>query len=251
MVCGDKWKTCNCPWFNYDTIEEDRLNHMRVPGIFEEEEVEPMFQPAPRPANYLGLLYQRRRQERAQEEVFRRLERVILEDIDPGDDYQGRIGEIHGIGNGAGHLMNETYVRDAGNNPAANMGQAAAAANVAMAAARARNPAEGGAQRRQIHRPVPLRRHTVREQMYNSAQSTRPSERVIPRRIRRDYESEAATHAPVGRMPQRSASAVERPTPSRSALAGLKGNSRGSNRVSAWRRHVEPGLAPAEGVLSM
>ena len=29
MLCGLKWRTCECPWFNYETIEADRLAHMR------------------------------------------------------------------------------------------------------------------------------------------------------------------------------------------------------------------------------
>lgn len=250
MVCGEKWKTCDCPWFNYETVEEDRLNHMRVPGVYEDEgHIQPIFVQQ-RPANYLGMLYQRRREERAAQEVLHRFERVALEDNDPGDDYQGMIGEIHGIGNGAGHFMNENYIRAPDDDPAVGMDQAMAAANYAMGAARARNTPAGGVQRRQIQRPL-MRRHTTREQAYNSAPSTRPSERVVPRRIRRDYASEAAVHAPAGGIPTRSSSNIERSSPSRSTLAGLRGNSRGSNRVSAWRRHVEPGVEPAEGVLSM
>ncbi|KFY82353.1 hypothetical protein V498_08618, partial [Pseudogymnoascus sp. VKM F-4517 (FW-2822)] len=32
MLCGLKWKTCACPWFNYENIDDnDRLGHMRVP----------------------------------------------------------------------------------------------------------------------------------------------------------------------------------------------------------------------------
>jgi hypothetical protein len=32
MVCAAPWKTCNCPWFNYQHIpDDDRLNDMRVP----------------------------------------------------------------------------------------------------------------------------------------------------------------------------------------------------------------------------
>lgn len=254
MVCGEKWKTCDCPWFNYETVEEDRLNHMRVPGlIFDDGDgIQPIFQPPPRPADYLDQIFQnRRRQDRAERDAIRRLARVDLGANNADDDYQGQIGEIHGIGNGAGHFMNESYVRGREDNPAANIGQAAAAANHAMGAARARDLASGGGVlRRTIHRPVPLRRHTVREQEYNAAPSTRPSERVVPQRVRRDYESEAAVHAPAARTPQRSASNVERPTPSRSALAGLKANGSGRNRVSAWRRHVEPGLEPTE-VLSV
>ena len=32
MLCGLKWRTCECPWFNYETVEADRLAHMHVPG---------------------------------------------------------------------------------------------------------------------------------------------------------------------------------------------------------------------------
>jgi len=31
MICGLKWKSCNCPWFNYEAVEEDRLRHMQIP----------------------------------------------------------------------------------------------------------------------------------------------------------------------------------------------------------------------------
>jgi hypothetical protein len=97
--------------------------------------------------------------------------------------------------------------------------------------------------------PAPmLRRHTMREERYNAAPTTRPSERVVPRRTRTDYESEAARHAPMGRMLPRAA-ARELPRPS--ILAGLGGAGRGSGRVNAWRTHVEPGVTPVEGVLSM
>jgi hypothetical protein len=278
MVCGIKWKSCNCPWFNYETVEQDRLDHMRVPGeIQEEEELAPR-----RPAHWMPWfiapdneavaqdrlnhiqvprdiqeprprlvrprhpveMHGPRRQQRAEEEVLRRLERATLEEA-ADDDYQGGIGDVHGIGNGAGHFMNENYVRATDNNLAGNVHHATAAANYVMGVARARNPPiSAGSQRRKAHRPVPLRRHTMREHAYNTAPSTRPSERVVPRRTRTDYESEAAVHAPAERAPQRSASTVQRNGPSRSVLAGLGGAGRGSHRVSAWRRHVEPGIEP-------
>lgn len=40
----------------------------------------------------------------------------------------------------------------------------------------------------------------MEEELYNSARSTRPSERVVPGRIRHDYESEAMVHAPPSRQ---------------------------------------------------
>lgn len=250
MVCGIKWKSCNCPWFNYEAVEQDRLNHMQIPGEIQVEEVLPPPPPLVRPPDFFNQIYRRRRQERAEEELRLRIESVTLEETGFDEDYRGGIGDIHGIGNGAGHFMNEHYLREMDNNPAENM--AAAAANHALGAARVRDAVvSAGDQRRKIHRPGLLRRHTTREQAYNSAPTTRPSERVVPRRVRNDYESEAAVHAPVGRTHQRSASTTHSLAPSRSTLAGLGGAGRGKNRVSSWRTHVFPGVEPAEGVLSM
>jgi len=272
MICGLKWKSCNCPWFNYDAVEADRLNHeadrlndMRVPEDPEEAEPRPHRLRRPRPDNYNDEMNQRRRQERADEELARRLERMDVDDDDDG--YQGGVGNIQGIGNGAGHFMNQNYIRAAHNILTGNFDQATAAANYVMGVAQARGPPRpppGPLQpgpRRYPPPPAPgnwnspprpppvLRRHTMREQVYNSAQSTPSAERVVPRRTRTDYASEAAVHAPLGASPQRQrapSTGELRP----SVLAGLGGRGRYANRVGAWRTHVEP-IAPEEGVLSM
>lgn len=251
MVCGGKWKTCDCPWFNYDTGEEGwrvriaglpPIERVRIEGVRPIERV---------PPGYVENLQRRRRL--IEENTLRRFEAITLED----NGHHGRF-PLRGRGGGGvdvarriaeDGLENDMREYDDNHHPV-HIDQATAAASHAMGVARDRNSASGAVPRRQIHRPLPLRRHTLREQVYNSAPSTRPSERVIPRRIRRDYESEAAVHAPV-RTHERSASTDEHPTPSRATLAGLRGNGRGSNRVSAWRKHVEPGVEPEEGVLSM
>jgi hypothetical protein len=159
--------------------------------------------------------------------------------------------------------MNQDYIRAAHNILTGTYDQATVAANYVMGLAQARGgpptpqrmgdryPVPMNRQRGPPPPPPPppiLRRHTMREQAYN-AQAARPSERVVPRRVRTDYASEAAIHAPVGRVPPRPVVNQDGPRPS--VLAGLGGRGRGSNRVSAWRTHVEPGVAPAEGVLSM
>jgi hypothetical protein len=252
MICGLKWKSCNCPWFNYDAVEADRLNHMQIPGEnHEEQEQRPHRLRRPRPnnpINYNDEINQRRRQERADEELARMLQRVAMEDEDDYD-YQGGIGDIQGIGNGAGHFMNQDYIRAAHNILTGNYDQANAAANYVMNVAQARGgPPPPPPQRRMADRyprppapPLPiLRRHTLREQIHNS--TARRSERVIPRRTRTDYEGEAAVHTPVGRMPHRSAST--RQAPRDSILAGLGGSWRATNRVNAWRTHVELGDEP-------
>jgi hypothetical protein len=263
MICGLKWKSCNCPWFNYNAVEVDRLEQMQVPEEVQNPEgrgQRPHRLRRSRLNNYHDEMDQRRRQERMDEELARRLQRVAIEDMD--DDYRGGIGDIHGIGNNAGHFMNQDYFRAAQNILTGTFDHATAAANYVMGVAQARGvppPQEAGRPRMVDRYPITplaaapgsppiLRRHTTREAAHNSAQSTRPAERVVPRRTRTDYESEAAVHAPIGRAPQRS-STVRTVRPS--VLAGLGSSGRGSNRVNAWRTHVEPGVTPPEGVMSV
>ena len=153
MICGLKWKSCNCPWFNYDAVEADRLNHVQVPEDAPEAEPEqpPHRLRRPRPNNYNDEINQRRRQERADEELARRLQRLAMAGEDD-DDYQGGIGDIHGIGNGAGHFMNQDYIRAAHNILTGTYDQATAAANYVMGVAQARGPPPGAGQRRMADR---------------------------------------------------------------------------------------------------
>lgn len=300
MCCGLKWKSCNCPWFNYEAVEADRLNHMQVPQEADQNAPPPDRRLTrdrlrrPRPNTYYEEINERRRQEREDEAMARRLQNFNMDD----DDYQGGIGDIHGIGNAGGHHMNDNYIREAHNILTGNFDQATAAANYVMGVRQARGgpppPPPGSIRRRMSERyPVPgppppppsapapppvLRRHTMREQQYNTSQTTRPSERVVPRRTRTDYESEAAVHAPYTRTLDRAVSTrgIQRVIPERtperaaplrtpertperapsartpkvSVLAGL-GSGRGNNRVNAWRTHVLPGVEPEEGMLSI
>ncbi|PVH78496.1 hypothetical protein DL98DRAFT_246512 [Cadophora sp. DSE1049] len=304
MICGLKWKSCNCPWFNYEAVEEDRLNHMQIPRempIPLDGNLPPNLDGdrprrirRPRPATYNEELTERQRQERRDEALARRMQRATLNnepDINIDDDYQGGIGDIHGVGNGAAHFMNQDYVRAAHNILTGNFDQANAAANYVMGVANARAPRRNMNERYPVPGPVPggggsgggrarpppppppvLRRHTMREQAYNDAlPRSRAAERIVPRRSRTDYEAEAAVHAPLGRSPLRPGQAPPQPAPrvervGRGAGSGDRERERGAreprpsvlaglggrgNRVSAWRSHVEPGVEPEEGVLSM
>ncbi|TAQ86368.1 hypothetical protein B7494_g5330 [Chlorociboria aeruginascens] len=255
MICGLKWKSCNCPWFNYEAVEEDRLNHMQIPRPAAEEDLpRPFHLRRPRPNTYHDEMDQRRRQERQDEELARRLQTVNIRD----NDYQGGIGDIHGIGNNAGHFMNEDYIRAAAPIIAGRFNPAIAAANHVMGINRERGvppqpPAPRMAERYPTGLPVerpparssqqPLaRRHTVRDQDYTR---TLAEEIILPRRAQTDYETQAAIHRPLGRTPSTS---VPSRSPRPSILAGL-GGGRGNNRVNAWRSHVELGVTPEEGVL--
>lgn len=52
MLCGSKWKTCECPWFNYAHLDDDdRLQNMRVPEpyVVVEHDAAGAAPPPPRP----------------------------------------------------------------------------------------------------------------------------------------------------------------------------------------------------------
>lgn len=153
MVCGSKWKTCDCPWFNYTQLPDaDRLQNMRVP-----EPIQIIYQRVrdatglgpPLPISPPGLaaapgiplpdaqtdrtrreqrqqqqrtyreeLDQRRRQEQDDEDLARRLQLTSLwEPDDQPRDRNRRRTELDpfGIGNAAGHFMNDDYVQNAAN----------------------------------------------------------------------------------------------------------------------------------------
>jgi len=219
-----------------------------------------------RPRAYNEEIEERRRQERLDERLARRLQTLNMEEDDEDDDYQGGIGDILGIGNGQDHHMNQTYVRRARDILTRPYDDANAAANYVMGVNRDRGIPPPARQNerypaiaqvpRQPPPPVPvLRRLSMRAERYNSSPGTRPSERILPRRSRVDYASEAARHAPAVLEP-RAAPAARASGPSAgnlrdSILAGLGGAGRGSGRVSAWAAHVEAGVEPEEGLLSM
>ncbi|KUI55162.1 Putative E3 ubiquitin-protein ligase ARI4 [Cytospora mali] len=129
MICGERWKTCQCPWFNYDTVENDRLQHMQIPmpardrfGGRPTVDVPPSpprdWAPPgalpfsgsrPRPQNYDDEVLLRRFQEERDEAYARRLQNYQDYDDDREDDFLGGFGDINGIGNAGGHHLNEDY----------------------------------------------------------------------------------------------------------------------------------------------
>lgn len=140
MICGAKWKTCDCPWFSHDAVESDRLEHMQIPmhirsdhmsmrsemlfdpappspRVFRSGTVSPAAAARPRPQSYEEEILLRRLQEQRDERLTRRMRAQAQyddhddDDDDDNDDYQGRIGVIHGIGHQAGHHMNDDYRR--------------------------------------------------------------------------------------------------------------------------------------------
>ncbi|KAI4213191.1 MAG: hypothetical protein LQ351_004137 [Letrouitia transgressa] len=166
MICGNKWKSCDCPWFNYETVEQDRLLHMNVPGM--RRVVVDAATPA-QARGYQAEMDARREQERRDEALARRMAVLGLDNpgvemyqVDAGDD------EDFAVGNAARHHLNTHHRREEVPIPEEPPGP-----------------------------PPVLRQHSLASRQYNNRRSTRPSERAVPRRVATDYVSEVQMHAPV------------------------------------------------------
>lgn len=119
-MCGEKWKSCSCPWFNYETVENDRLQHMQIPvrdrfGGRPSVDMPPSPQRESRhglrsrPQNYEEELHLRRRQVEEDEALARRMQNYRDRDDAREEDFLSGFGEINGIGNAGGHFMNEDF----------------------------------------------------------------------------------------------------------------------------------------------
>lgn len=219
MICGLKWKTCNCPWFSYEAVENDRRNYLNFPPAGR----------APEDAgrNLLPVDIGRHRAQEWLDEAYAR--RLVLGDHNAEDFYVGGGQEdVLNVGNAAGHFLNQDFVPRETPLPGRNIGQATAAAATVIAEHRRRTGAPnadlGRGQR--LHPLLPVRIRLGR------------SEGVIPRRTATDYMSEAARHRPSIQN-----EAVERPhlqmgRRRQSTMAGLAGNTQ-AGRVGTWLDHVD------------
>jgi IBR domain, a half RING-finger domain len=125
MICGNKWKTCDCPWFNYEAVEADRLEHMNIAqgmAAFNNEDRRA-------PIRYQEEMDRRRHQEHRDAALARRMQ-VLGVDDDPSDDLLGdeNPGNVIGIGNAADHFLNHDFRQQARDILAGNFRQAARAA---------------------------------------------------------------------------------------------------------------------------
>ncbi|KAK0269710.1 hypothetical protein LTR35_014602 [Friedmanniomyces endolithicus] len=140
MVCGSKWKTCECPWFAYSNLPgPDQLREMRVPepiqAIYRRVynaagHAQPIPAPPPQAVQPHERTYQqemdhRRRQERLDAELARRLQLTSLMETQDQNLPRARPHtETWGLGNAAGHFMNEDFVQNAANVVMAAFGDA-------------------------------------------------------------------------------------------------------------------------------
>jgi ariadne-1 len=128
MVCAAPWKSCNCPWFNYQHIEDnERLNDMRVPYTTQQhqdvvEVIELPDEPSPPLARRSSTRTRHRSgRDRDQDHTDHRLSSHMRDlHITPTASQTHRVDppiEVYGVGNAAGHHMNDSYAM----RPAANI----------------------------------------------------------------------------------------------------------------------------------
>jgi hypothetical protein len=210
MICGLKWKTCNCPWFNYEAVENDRLNHMNIPQARRVQE------DAVRNLPRVDIA-QRRAQEWLDEAFARHL---VLGWDDTGDEenshMEGGQEDVLNVGNAAGHFLNQDFVQRATHLLGRNIGHVNGPADHLGAEQRrhvgTRDADPGRGQRLHIHLPVRVGQGAA--------------ERLVPRRTPTDYSSEAARHRPQnGGQPH-------------VAMAGLTASTH-AGRINTWLHHVE------------
>lgn len=129
MVCAAPWKTCNCPWFNYQHIEDnDRLNDMRVPYTTRQqndvvEVIELPDEPSPPLVRRSSTRARRsgrdRDLDRADQTLASHLQTSLHIAPAPTASDTRRadpIIQVYGLGNSMGHHMNDSYTM----RPAAN-----------------------------------------------------------------------------------------------------------------------------------
>ncbi|MCJ1466306.1 hypothetical protein MMC07_004925 [Pseudocyphellaria aurata] len=242
MICGSKWKTCDCPWFNYAAVENDRLNHMNpVPRRA------PLAGGVHNPAlGYQEELDRRREQERRDEALARRMQVLGLDALvhDTLPDFfphppapPHHLFRPHPPRMPAHAEEDQDFVRRA----------------AAVLSAPIDDPADNPVLMAEFHHrqrppriPPPVRQHSTASGSYNNRLGMRPSERVVPRRVvQNDYASEAARHRPFPDPVDLNDDDVRGPEGAgqsvgggrrHSALAGLTSGTV-EGRVDQWRRH--------------
>lgn len=196
-------------------------------------------------------------------------DRVVARNMQHDDGYEmmGGYGDVTGVGNAAGHFMNESYRREppSSRQPPAYDRSTGYVTDVNRARGYSGNYPERRAStrsRRQSPPAPPLRysmepgdypprressgrRSSLDEGRYSSDLARSRSERVARGRTSRRHEDETA---PPERRPLYRRRRSEE-TPRGSSLAGLNGKLRGTGRVSEWMNYVEPGVPDGESVV--
>lgn len=261
IVCGEKWKGCDCPWFNNTAADADRLEHMNIPGRSAEAGGDGRY------VNYAQTYGEEMRLRRLQE----LRDSVYARDVQQADfsapDYNmmGGVGDITGIGNASGHFMNDNYRRERSatvTQPLPRRYMSTVERNsshrggsvldqrpppdrygdISVSRGRRLSPTAPPLRPTVVPEPSPrresyLRRPSMDDERYDSGLARARSERAIPYRSPRKYEDEPEPYTPRHRRVKSS------------AMAGLNGKERGQGRVAEWSNYVQPGLPEGESVL--
>lgn len=275
MICAAKWKNCDCPWFNYDSAD-DQLEDMNIPSSMSREAYRNGYSDEPpSPSNARRRARSRPRASKYDEEVPYRRPKAHREDDTRkvhayGDEYDvydpmGGVGEVIGIGNTSGHYMNDHYRRGGhdGPPPRPEFGRSNSARDYVAGVSRARGfsrLADRFSDSRQgpgpmMEAPAPPPPPTTNPTammpppMGMPPPPTMPSgppplydmRGIIVERDPNNYgdDDSYGSHSSRGRKHQRPRGGTD--TPKSSTLAGLSGRGVGMGRVDVWRKFVEPG----------
>ncbi|KAI1131371.1 hypothetical protein F5Y10DRAFT_74511 [Nemania abortiva] len=113
MICGSKWKACECPSFNGHLDEEDGFEHVQIPTPIVSRErlggtdglprsLRPGFNYAHEPQHYRGHI---------DEDRIRRVQHAPAADDDDDDDDDDYLEDMGDAGNTAGPFMGDDYRR--------------------------------------------------------------------------------------------------------------------------------------------
>lgn len=279
MICGVKWKGCDCPWFNYDS-ESDRLEHMNIPISVPRGEVREIYvddlpsareiradaKVRVRPRLYERNSFSRRVRDRQDEDNIRRIHKQ-------GDD-ENTYEDVIGVGNTPGPFMNDNYSREDLTPPRGRPGFPRAYSggrDYVTGVSRARGfrdePLEARlADRLSESRQAPASMPSMEAPpppnplhmaagimpppvglppgppalMGDPMYDMRAINRVIVERDPNDYDDQGSYGSRDSRG-RRQHRRREIEPPKSSTLAGLNGRGVGMGRVDVWRKFVEPG----------
>ncbi|KAI9886831.1 MAG: hypothetical protein M1823_001330 [Watsoniomyces obsoletus] len=242
MLCGAKWKTCNCPWFNYEQVESDRLNHMNVgqPAHMNEQERMLAERAQNQPRAFHEEVERRRRQEQEDEILARRMQML---NMDPPAEvgYIARDPGIFSVGHPPDPFLTQQFMPPRDNRRGGDYVPAANTTTTTRGLPTQHRRRESVFDwRRQTFTSHHLERGAVEVLLNQELQTAPPSPPPLYPPLPPQYTP------PINR-----ARTVERrgyeSRRSRSTLAGLtRGRGQAGGRVAAWLKYIGDGLPDQE-----
>ncbi|KAL6711204.1 hypothetical protein ACN47E_005735 [Coniothyrium glycines] len=121
MVCAAPWKTCSCPWFNYQHIpDEDRLHEMQVPYTRHHDTIEVIEMPEQPSPPLVRRTSTRTRQRSERERNTERTDHAMAARLQQQlhlnptasnleSNREDPMVQTYGLGNAGAHHMNDSY----------------------------------------------------------------------------------------------------------------------------------------------